>query len=646
MNRADAGRTHETPPSGTSAGASSRDVILDVRDLAVAFGHGKHEAHAVRGVSFQVRAGRRLGLVGESGSGKSLTALSVMRLVPKPGRITAGEVLLDGTDLLRLEPGEMAKVRGGRIGMVYQDPLSALNPVRTVGHQIVEAIRIHLPVSRREARARTIELLGDVGVPDPSRRIDSYPHELSGGMRQRVVIAMAMCADPVLLIADEPTSALDVTTQALIIELIARLGEERGTAVILITHDLAVAAEFCAEIEVMYAGRIVERGPTERLFSRPIHPYSEALLDSILLIDSEIAGPIPGIPGQPPLLQRLPPGCAFHPRCSHVRDVCRTTEPEPHVLLGPNSGMAECHLAHERLAGGVTSPSGGRSSQPDAAEPVPNRGASGAPLLVVEHLGKDFRSSGWRAGQAVRAVDDVSFTIGQGETFGLVGESGSGKSTVARLCLRLLEPTSGRIEFDGREITTVSASEMRPLRREMQIVFQDPFASLNRRKTVEEIISAPLAIHGERSAARRHAQVDELLDLVGLSPQYGRRYPHEMSGGQCQRVSIARALALGPKLVVLDEAVSSLDVSVRSQILNLLRELQDRLRLTYLFISHDLSVIRYMATTVGVMQGGRIVETGPVRDVFENPRHSYTQQLKAAVPMPELVRKRLALVHS
>ena len=572
-----------------------------------------------------------------------------MRLVPQPGRVIGGELLLNGIDLLKLDSREMAQVRGGSIGMVYQDPLSALNPVRTVGHQIVEAIRIHLPLSRRAARARAVELLGDVGVPEPRRRVDSYPHEFSGGMRQRVVIAMAMCADPVLLIADEPTSALDVTTQARIIELIARMVEERGTAVILITHDLAVAAEFCDEIEVMYAGRIVERGPTQRLFSRPIHPYSEALLDSILLMDSEIAGPIPGIPGQPPVLQRLPAGCAFHPRCSLVRDICRSIEPEPRIFPGPAGNMAECHLADERLAGGAMQ----AAEATPSARPAGLAGVSGSegqssgePLLVVEQLAKDFRSSGWRAGRVVRAVDDVSFVVRQGETFGLVGESGSGKSTVARLVLRLLEPTSGRVEFDGQDITALPASAMRPLRREMQIVFQDPFASLNRRKTVEQIISAPMAINGERNAARRLARVHELLELVGLSAQYTRRYPHEMSGGQCQRVSIARALALRPRLLVLDEAVSSLDVSVRSQILNLLRELQDRLGLTYLFISHDLSVIRYMSTTVGVMQAGRIVESGPVREVFENPQHEYTQQLKLAVPMPEVVRKRLALVHA
>ncbi|GAB3597921.1 ABC transporter ATP-binding protein [Microbacterium tumbae] len=548
---------------------STEAPVLEVRDLTVGYG----ETTPVKGVSFTVRPGERIGLVGESGSGKSLTALSIMRL-SDPARL-GGEVRLGDRDLLRLTNRQMTRVRGGEIAMVYQDPMSSLNPVRTIGQQLIEAIRLHEPMSKTRASERAIELLSEVGVPLAAERLAQYPHEFSGGMRQRVMIAMAMSSRPRVLIADEPTTALDVTTQSRVIDLLDRLAEEHGTAVILITHDLGVAAGFCERIHVMRHGRIVEEGPVERIYSAPEHPYTRALLGAVVDLTIDVDRPI--------------------------RTAAEVLERGTDAVAGPVS----------------------------AAEPLPG---SGEVLVDVSGLSKRFTLG---SGRVVTAVDDVSFQIRRGETFGLVGESGSGKSTVSKAVLALDGIDAGTVDFDGNRPHEMAAEPLRKLRRRMQMVFQDPFSALNRRQTVAQIIEAPLLAHGIGTKASRSAKVREALHRVRLDEGFIDRLPRSMSGGQCQRVSIARSLVLEPEFMVLDESVSALDVSIQAQVLNLLRELQQALGLTYLFISHDLSVVRYMATTIAVMQSGRIVEMGHRDELFSDPQHEYTRSLMAAIPVAD-----------
>lgn len=543
--------------------ANSQDVVLAVEQLSVEFGASR----PVKGISFELRRGEKIGLVGESGSGKSLTALSIMRLVE--GARLSGSVLLKGTELLDLTDRQMAQVRGGKIAMVYQDPMSSLNPVMTIGAQLVEAVRLHSPQAKALASGRAIELLTEVGVPFPEERMGQYPHEFSGGMRQRVMIAMAMSGRPDVLIADEPTTALDVTTQARIIDLLDRLAQEHGTAVVLITHDLGVAAGFCETIHVMRDGLIVESNTAVELYEHPQHEYSKALLAAVVDLTIDYTKPIPT-----------------------GDTVTVTNRPAPRDALSDNT----------------------------------------APLVEVRNLMKTYRVGPKRV---VAAVNDVSFSIRRGETFGLVGESGSGKSTVSRAVLALTGVNAGSVHFDGTDVHTLRPEPLRALRRRMQMVFQDPFSALNRRQTVAQIIEAPLIAHGFRDRLERVTKVAEMLDLVGLGQEFAGRYPRTMSGGQCQRVSIARSLVLDPDFMVLDESVSALDVSIQAQVLNLLRDLQDRLGLTYLFISHDLAVVRYMAQTVAVMRKGEIVELASREQLFENPQHEYTRSLMTAIPVAD-----------
>ncbi|WP_158889864.1 ABC transporter ATP-binding protein [Amycolatopsis anabasis] len=513
----------------------------------------------VHEVSLSLRSGERAALVGESGSGKTMVSLSVMRLTPEPIVITGGKILLDGADLATASEREMERVRGGRIAMIYQDPLSCLNPVRTVGNQLVEAIRAHQEIPVADARRRAVELLDEVGVPDPEQRIRDYPHQFSGGMRQRVMIAMAISCEPDVLIADEPTTALDVTTQARILRLLDALAEQRGMAVLFITHDLAVASAFCQRIHVMREGRIVESGVLNEVLGAPEHEYTKELLASVVTLD-----------------------------------------------LDPDRPMRT------------------REARATTAEAPREPGQDGV-VIEAEGLVRRF-------GTGVTAVDDVSLSIRRGETFGLVGESGSGKSTLSQLLLGLDTPTAGKVRFHGAELSALGRRELRRKRREMQVVLQDPIGSLNRRKTVEHIVGLPLAVHERASKRARRERVAELLDLVGLPPDFASRYPRELSGGQCQRVNIARAIALEPEFLVLDEAVSAVDVVIQAQILNLLRDLQARLGLTYLFVSHDLAVVRYMAPRLAVMYRGRIVESGTREEIFDNPKHEYTRTLIAAIP--------------
>ncbi|WP_292794605.1 dipeptide ABC transporter ATP-binding protein, partial [Microbacterium sp. UBA6633] len=535
--------------------------VLQVQDLTVSYG----DVMPVQGITFAVRPGERIGLVGESGSGKSLTALSIMRL--NDGATLGGSIRLRDRELLTLSPREMTRVRGGEIAMVYQDPMSSLNPVRTIGHQLVEAIRLHDRVSAAAARARAVELLTEVGVPLPEERLGQYPHEFSGGMRQRVMIAMAMSSRPAVLIADEPTTALDVTTQSRIIDLLDRLAEDHGTAVVLITHDLGVAAGFCERIHVMRHGRVVEEGPVDRIYTAPEHPYTQALLGAVVDLTVDVQQPIR--------------------TAAEVLE--RGTEP-----------LAE--------AGSISA--------------VDRARESGDVLVDVQGVSKVFTLG---SGRRVTAVDDVSFQIRRGETVGLVGESGSGKSTVSKAVLALGGIDGGTVVFDGQRPHDLRGEELRRLRKRMQMVFQDPFSALNRRQTVAQIIEAPLRAHGIGTRASRAEKVRETMHRVRLDEEFAHRLPRSMSGGQCQRVSIARSLVLEPEFLVLDESVSALDVSIQAQVLNLLRELQAELGLTYLFISHDLAVIRYMSSTVAVMQQGRIVEIGARDALFANPQHEYTR---------------------
>lgn len=550
--------------------------VLQVQDLTVSYG----DVTPVQGITFAVRPGERIGLVGESGSGKSLTALSIMRL--NDGATLGGSIRLRDRELLTLSPREMTRVRGGEIAMVYQDPMSSLNPVRTIGHQLVEAIRLHDRVSAAAARARAVELLTEVGVPLPEERLGQYPHEFSGGMRQRVMIAMAMSSRPAVLIADEPTTALDVTTQSRIIDLLDRLAEDHGTAVVLITHDLGVAAGFCERIHVMRHGRVVEEGPVDRIYAAPEHPYTQALLGAVVDLTVDVQQPIR--------------------TAAEVLE--RGTEP-----------LAE--------AGSISA--------------VDRARESGDVLVDVQGVSKVFALG---SGRRVTAVDDVSFQIRRGETVGLVGESGSGKSTVSKAVLALGGIDGGTVVFDGQRPHDLRGEELRRLRKRMQMVFQDPFSALNRRQTVAQIIEAPLRAHGIGTRASRAEKVRETMHRVRLDEEFAHRLPRSMSGGQCQRVSIARSLVLEPEFLVLDESVSALDVSIQAQVLNLLRELQAELGLTYLFISHDLAVIRYMSSTVAVMQQGRIVEIGARDALFANPQHEYTRGLMAAIPVADPVLER------
>jgi peptide/nickel transport system ATP-binding protein len=603
-------------------------TVLEVRNLCVEVPGANGPVRLVEDVSFEVRRGEVFGLVGESGSGKSLTMLAVLGLLPAPLRLAGGSIRLHGREIAAASFAEMRKLRGKTVSMIFQDPMTSLNPVRRVGSQIDEAIRLHNPDwNRARIRDRSIALMDMVGIPNPAWRYRQFPNEFSGGMRQRVMIAIAMANDPDLLIADEPTTALDVTIQAQVMGVLADVRRRTGAAMVLITHDLGLVAETADRIAVMYAGRLMEQCPADTIFTAPSHPYTAGLEASLPDLEHESAA-LYSIPGNVPDPSQRPPGCPFHPRCAVSAGRARCAEERPAMRPTGAGRLAACHFAEE-------TPDWARARRAEMVQAERRvEKAAGEPVLCVENLVKTFRvRRHWRR-ETLMALRGVSFAIAKGRTLGLVGESGCGKSTLGRAVLRLFEVSGGRIAVNGEDMTHASGSRLRARRRDLQVVFQDPYSSLDPRFTVHEVIAEPLRIQGRYSPEQVHA----LLQHVGLSPEAGRRRPGQFSGGQRQRIAIARALALHPDILILDEAVSALDVSIQAQIINLLQSLQAELGLTYLFISHDLSVVRHISDEVAVMYLGSIVEIGPTRRVFEAPAHPYTAALLAAVPHPGRVR--------
>lgn len=603
--------------------------LLEVTDLAVTFATGGDPVTAVRGVSYRVEPGEVVAMVGESGSGKSVSAMAVVGLLPEYARVR-GSVRLHDTELLGLDDDAMSRFRGKTVGMVFQDPMSALTPVYTVGDQIAEAIEIHQPrVGRRAARHRAVELLELVGIAQPERRARAFPHELSGGERQRVVIAIAIANDPDLLICDEPTTALDVTVQAQILEVLKTARDVTGAGVLIITHDLGVVAEFADRALVMYAGRVVESAEVHDLYRDRRMPYTVGLLGSVPRLDAAQGSRLVPIPGAPPSLAGLDPGCPFAPRCPLAIDECRLEEPE---LLPVGADHRAACIRTDQVGGRSAADIYGVSTTAVSARP------DGSSVVVrVRDLTKTYRLTKGvlrrRAGE-VRAVDGVSFELREGRTLGIVGESGSGKSTTLHEILELTGPQSGSIEVLGTDVTTLSSASRRSLRRDIQVVFQDPVASLDPRLPVFELLAEPLRANGF-DKGRTNSRVAELLEIVGLRRADAIRYPAEFSGGQKQRIGIARALALQPKILALDEPVSALDVSIQAGIIDLLLDLQALFGLSYLFVSHDLSVIKHLAHEVVVMRSGTVVERGDSRQIFDNPQHEYTRQLLNAVPRPD-----------
>ncbi|AKU09313.1 dipeptide ABC transporter ATP-binding protein [Haloferax gibbonsii] len=683
------------------------DTLLTVRDLHTHFRTDAGTVRAVDGISFEVQRGEVLGLVGESGAGKSVAARSIMRLIDSPGVIVNGEVRFEDDLLVGVERGDdpddeprqdpemlssreiRERIRGREIAMIFQDPTESLNPVFTVGEQLSEIIGLNRDVSAAEAEAIAVERLREVGIPEAERRMDDYPHEFSGGMRQRVLIAMAFACEPSLVVADEPTTALDVTVEAQILDLVKDLAARYDTSFVWVTHDMGVVAEICDRVAVMYLGEIVEQATVDDLFHDTKHPYTEALLGSIPRPDRDVDGLSP-IEGIMPEAINPPSGCRFHTRCPHAREACLHVHPDARLVdeggegdgdvaiqAGDGTAVTEVAAAPHRAAclrndsfaeagywesaplDDAESASGSAAAESDSAEtgdaaetgPGSTFDPDADPLLSVRDLRKYFDASDGfldrlrfdrDAGllpfsvdrEYVRAVDGVSFDILPGETLGLVGESGCGKSTLARTLLRLVDPTSGDIVFDGENLAELSKEELRKRRKRMQFVFQDPQASLDPRMTVGEIVEEPMQAHGLYEG-EREARARELLETVGLDADHYNRYPHQFSGGQRQRVNLARALSVDPDFIVCDEPTSALDASVQAQVLNTMKELQDEFGLTYLFISHDLSVIRHVCDRVAVMYLGELVELADKDDLFESPKHPYTRALLSSIPVPD-----------
>ena len=664
--------------------------VLDIQDLSTHIKLTSSVVQAVGNIDLHVDAGETLGIVGESGCGKSMTGLSIMGLLPPGGSIVGGSVKLNDRELVGLKDEELRRIRGNEIAMIFQDPLTSLDPTKTLGYQVAEPVRLHRGASKAEAMDRAVEVLALVGLPRPKERLSDYPHQLSGGLRQRVMIAMALACEPKLLIADEPTTALDVTIQAQILALLRDLKDRLGMAMLLITHDMGVIAGHADRVNVMYAGRVVETAEANELFTSMHHPYTQALLASIPQLKQDASKALHAIPGLPPDLTHLPQGCRFSARCPRASDKCRTEEPPlagktfehrfacwhpvdgPLVLTtigdaGPDAVSTGLVAPDAALAEKETAAADSGAAEPDTSKPlvvvaaglevtadgrleVTHRAAEAtagngdgvvgsAPLLDIRNLVKEYPiTSGAvlrRKVAAVHAVSDVSFSVPAGTTFGLVGESGCGKTTIGKVIVALERPNSGAVTLGGVDVSKLHGSELRRKRRDLQLMFQDPHSSLDPRMRVGTIIGEPLAVQHIGSRRAQRDRVFELLGEVGLPRNAVERYPHEFSGGQRQRIGLARALTLNPKLIVADEPVSALDVSIRAQVLNLMKRLQASHGLTYVVISHDLAVVKYMAERIGVMYLGKLVELGSAQDIYERAAHPYTAGLIATIPVPE-----------
>jgi peptide/nickel transport system ATP-binding protein len=615
--------------------------LFQVNNLEVKYHTREGILTAIRAASFEVCQKEIVGVVGESGCGKSTVASAVMRLLPPNGQISAGQILLQGRDLVGLSQEEMRKLRGKDMAMIFQDAMTSLNPVFRIDQQMIDAQRAHLPStaerSDKDLRQRAVEMLDRVGIPDAAQRIREYPHQFSGGMRQRIMIAMALLSNPTLMVADEPTSALDVTLEAQILDLICGLRDEFGMALLYITHDLGVIAQICDRVLVMYAGNIVESGDVFRIFDEPKHPYTQSLLRSHPS-HSQREHRLRTISGRVPSLRDLPLGCKFAPRCELAQAICHSVEPE-HCQVGSQSVL--CH-AYSPIWQGPASLTAFESQPVQIAVPesAADKGRADEQLIQTHDLTKHFRDDVGLLGQilgqklgVVQAVNDVNLSIRRGETLGLVGESGSGKTTLGRTLLRLIEPSNGRIAVLGQDISDLPQGKLRPLRARMQMIFQDPTSSLSPRMKVSSLLLEPFRIHGQ--PVDEEKKVEELLAMVGLSSEQADKYPNQLSGGQARRVGIARALALHPEILVADEPTAGLDVSVAAGILNLLKDLREKLDLTYIIITHNLNVLGFIADRVAVMYLGRILELADTEELFSRPKHPYTEALLSAVSVPD-----------
>jgi oligopeptide/dipeptide ABC transporter ATP-binding protein len=625
-------------------------AALQVENLSTEIRLSRSTVHAVGNVSLQIDQGETLGLVGESGSGKSMLGLSVLGLLPNGGHITGGSIKLEGQELVGLSESELRKLRGDRMAMIFQDSLSSLNPTKTIGRQVAEPVRLHRGASLSEANDRVLEVLELVGLPQPKERLGDYPHQLSGGLRQRVMIAIALACDPRVLLADEPTTALDVTIQAQILRLLDNLEQRLGMATLLVTHDMGVVAGRAKRINVMYAGRIVETAETEVLFSGMRHPYTQALLGSIPRLEQDNTKRLLSIPGLPPDLTNPPAGCRFAARCRFATERCLVEEPpltgsDDHVFAcwHPVDGPADLTepVAHATRKPVQGSPQAdvGKTGSPSVTITAPAAAQNGArPLLEIVNVIREYPITAGllqRKVNSVKAVSDITLTVNAGESFGLVGESGCGKTSLGKLIVGIEKPDGGQIMLAGEEIFSYHGAKLRKARRDLQMMFQDPFGSLDPRMRVSAILQEPLQIQGIGSRRERDEKVRGILDDVGLPSAALERYPHEFSGGQRQRVALARALMLEPKVMVADEPVSALDVSIRSQVLNLMKVMQIERDMASVVISHDLAVVKYLADRIGVMYLGKLVEIGTGDDIYARAAHPYTQALIKTIPVPD-----------